>query len=68
MKSIRRSIGLLLLADGIRALVAPEAYARKLQTGTPLLDDVLDYLAENRRFTLGFAASEITLGLWLAVR
>lgn len=65
LKPIRRSLGILLVADGIRALAAPEAYARRLQTGTPLIDDLLEYFAENRRLTVSFSVAEMAMGLWL---
>lgn len=67
LKPIRRSLGLLLLMDGMRAFVAPEQYARKLERGTPLVDDILEYFAENPRLTLSFSVTEIGLGLWLTL-
>jgi hypothetical protein len=68
LKPIRRLLGLLVVGDGIRAFVAPEAYVRGLQCGTPLIDDILDYVAENRRLTLRFSMAEIAIGLWLTFR
>ena len=67
LKPIRRSFGFLLLVDGGRLLVAPEAYLKKLQTGTPLMDDVLEYLGGNPRWSTAIACVEIALGAWLAV-
>ena len=64
---IRKSLGLLLVADGIRAFIAPEAYVRRLQRGNPLIDDILDYLVENRRLMLRFSVIEIVVGLWLTL-
>ena len=68
IKPIRRSLGLMLLVDGIRAFRAPEIYARKLQRGTPLVDDILEYFAENPHLTVRFSLAEIALGLWLILK
>lgn len=67
LKPIRRSLGVLLLIDGLRLLLAPDAYVRKLQTGTPLLDDVLEYVSETPQITVPVAAAGIALGLWLTL-
>jgi len=67
LKPIRRSLGVLLLIDGLRLLFAPETYVRKLQSGTPLLDDVLEYVSETPQITVSVAAAEITLGAWLTL-
>ena len=68
LKPIRRYLGLLLVADGIRAFVAPQAYARRLQSGNPLIDDILDYIAESPRFMLRFSVTEIVIGVCLTMR
>lgn len=65
IRPIRRSLGLMLLGDGVRAFAAPQKYVRGLQRGTPLFDDILEYLAENPRFTVSFSVTEIAIGLWL---
>lgn len=67
LRPVRRSLGLLLIGDGIRALLAPQQYVRRLQGGTPLIDDILEYFAENRRLTLSFSITEIAIGLWLTL-
>jgi hypothetical protein len=67
LKPVRRSLGLLLLTDGIRAFAAPEQYVRKLERGTPLIDDILEYFAENPRLTRGFSLTEMAIGLWLTL-
>ena len=66
-KPIRKSLGLLLVSDGIRAFIAPEAYVRSLQRGNPLIDDILDYLGGNRRLMLRFSVIEMVVGLWLTL-
>ena len=66
--TLRRSLGFLLVADVIRASVAPQAYARSLQRGNPLIDDILDYIAESPRFMLRFSVTEIVIGLCLTIR
>ena len=68
LRSIGRAVGIVLLVDGISAMVAPTDYLRRLETGTPLVDDVLDYFAENPEVTRGVALLEIGLGTWLALR
>ena len=67
LKPVRRSIGALLLVDGIRAFARPAEYARSLQMGTPLIDDILDYLAENSHLTRNFSIAEMAIGLWLTL-
>ncbi len=67
LKPVRRSLGLLLLGDGIRALVAPQKYVRGLQRGSPMIDDMLEYLAENPRVTLSYSITEMAIGLWLVL-
>jgi hypothetical protein len=47
--------------------VAPQSYARNLQGGNPLIDDILDYFAENPRLMLRFSITEIVVGLWLTI-
>jgi uncharacterized protein YjeT (DUF2065 family) len=68
LRTVRRCLGLLLIVDGIRAFVAPQAYARMLQYGNPLVDDILDYLAESPRFMLRFSVTEIVVGICLTIR
>ncbi len=69
LKPIRRSVGLMLLADGIRELYeTPQKYVRGLQRGTPLSNDKRDYFqADNPRLTLIFSITEMTIGLWLTL-
>ena len=67
LKPVRRSIGILLLIDGIRAFLAPSEYARRLEFGTPLIDDILEYFAENPELTRKFSMAEIAMGAWLAI-
>jgi hypothetical protein len=68
LKPVRRSIGFLLLADGIVALFTPSDYVRKLEFGNPLADDLLEYLAENPRLIRRLKLFEIALGIWLVLR
>lgn len=65
-KYLRRSIGVLLLVDGIRAFAAPAKYPRRFQSGSPLIDDILDYFAENPHLVRNFSIVEMTVGAWLA--
>ena len=58
---------MLLVFDGIRALLSPADYARSLQFGNPMADDILDYFAENPELTKRFAMGEIVLGAWMAL-
>jgi hypothetical protein len=67
LRSITRAVGVVLLVDGISALISPTNYLRKLETGTPLIDDLLDYCAENPDITRGFALLEASLGAWLTL-
>ncbi len=65
LKTVRRSIGLLLLLDGIRAFLAPTEHPRRLEFGPPLIDDILEYFAENPELTRKLSVGEVALGLWL---
>lgn len=65
---LTRALGLLMLTDGVAALIAPRTYLRKLETGTPLMDDLLEYFAQHSRETRAVAAGEVALGLWLTFR
>ena len=67
LKPVRRSIGVLLMIDAMRAMLSPAEYARSLQFGNPLMDDILDYFAENPELTKRFAIGEIVLGAWMAL-
>jgi len=68
LKPVRRSIGFLLLADGIGALFTPSDYVRKLQFGNALADDLLEYLAENPKLICRIKLVEIAVGIWLVLR
>jgi hypothetical protein len=67
LKALRRSFGLLLLADGARAVISPFGHTRKFQLGSPLLDDILDYVADNPELTRKVGIGELALGLWLTL-
>jgi hypothetical protein len=67
LKPVRRSMGLLLLIDAGRAFLSPGEYPRRLQIGSPLIDDILDYFAENPELTRKVSIVEAALGLWLAL-
>ena len=56
---------MLLLVDGTLAFTYPTKYLRKLEIGNPLIDDVLDYLADNPKLTRQLSVGEIAIGLWL---
>jgi hypothetical protein len=68
MKFLTRSLGLVMVLDGVSALVAPREYPRQLETGFPIIDDVLEYFAERPDLTRGVSVGEIALGAWLIVR
>ncbi len=68
LRPISRTIGAVILADGICAMVSPTNYTRRLETGTPIIDDLLEYFAENPDMTRGFSILEIALGAWLTFR
>lgn len=65
IKPFRRALGMLLLLDGTLALISPTEYLRKLELGNPLIDDVLDYLADNPTLTRRLSVGEIAIGVWL---
>lgn len=65
LKPFRRTLGILLLVDGVLAFISPTQYPRVLQIGNPLIDDILDYLAENPTLTRRLSTAEIAAGLWL---
>jgi hypothetical protein len=65
LKSIRRTIGVLALVDGIGTLVSPQGYLRRLETGAPMVDDILDYLADNPDLARKISVLEIAFGAWL---
>jgi hypothetical protein len=61
-------MGLLLIVDGVSALIAPRTYLRELKRAIPVMDDLLEYFAEHPEMTRGVSLSEIILGAWLLVR
>ncbi|MDQ2773610.1 MAG: hypothetical protein M3Y57_01590 [Acidobacteriota bacterium] len=65
---ISRIFGAVLVADGICAMVEPTTYSRRLEIGTPIIDDLLEFCAENPDITRGFSVLEIALGAWLTLR
>jgi hypothetical protein len=65
LKPFRRALGVLLLVDGALAFVSPDKYPRVFQIGSPLIDDILDYLSENPTLTRRLSLGEIAAGLWL---
>ena len=67
LKPIRRSIGMLLLFDGIRSFISPTGYPRKLEFGSPMIDDILDYFAEHPELTRKLSLAEIVTGVWLTL-
>ena len=68
LRPFSRLFGIVLLADGASALSAPRRYLRNLQNGTPIIDDLLEFFAENPELTRKFATAEIVAGLWLTFR
>ena len=68
LRTIRKLIGVVIFCDGVRAVAVPKRYARNLQHGSYLLDDLFEYAAENPRWVVSFGTGEIALGLWLALR
>ncbi len=68
MKLVRRSTGLFLLYDGVRALLSPAEYRRAWQTGLLTLDDMLDYASERPERARKLALLEISAGIWLSFR
>jgi hypothetical protein len=65
LRPFRRALGALLLLDGGLAFVSPEKYPRVLQIGNPLIDDILDYLADNPTLTRQLSLGEMAIGIWL---
>jgi hypothetical protein len=65
LKLFRRTLGVLLLVDGALAFLSPTEYPRALQIGNPLIDDILDYLADNPTLTKRLSIGEMALGVWL---
>lgn len=61
----RKLIGALFLIDGALALAFPSKYLRALQAGSPMIDDILDYLADNPALVRRMAAAELATGLLL---
>lgn len=68
LRPFSRLLGLAMLADGAAALSAPRTYLRNLEKGTPIIDDLLEFFAENPDLTRKFAIVEVGLGLWLTFR
>jgi hypothetical protein len=60
--------GIVLLVDGAAALSSPRAYLRSLEKGTPIIDDLLEFFAENPDLTRKFSILEIAAGLWFTFR
>jgi len=68
MKFVTRSLGLMMVLDGVSALISPRDYPRELEIGLPVIDDVLEYFAQRPELTRGVSLGEIVLGAWLIVR
>jgi hypothetical protein len=68
LRPFSRIFGLVLLADGVTALTSPREYLRSLQKGTPIIDDLLEFFAQNPELTRKFSIAEIAAGLWLTFR
>ena len=68
LKLVRRSAGLFLLYDGVRALLSPATYRRPWHTGILTLDDMFDYASERPKLARKLAFCEITAGIWLTLR
>lgn len=68
LRPFSRLLGIVMLADGATALSSPRAYLRSLEKGTPIIDDLLEFFAENPDLTRKFSIFEIGLGLWLTFR
>ena len=68
LKPLRRAIGILMLVDGALSFASPTEYPRRLQFGNALIDDILDFLADNPVLTRRLAVGEMIIGMWLAVR
>lgn len=68
MNLLRKTLGLVLVLDGLSAALAPRRYLRTLQDGVPLVDDLLELLAERPDVARGLSAAEILIGSWLVVR
>lgn len=68
LRPFSRLFGLVLLADGAAALNSPRKYLRQLEKGTPIIDDLLEFFAQNPDLTRKFAIAEIATGLWFALR
>ena len=68
MKFVTRSLGLMMVLDGVSALISPREYPLELETGLPVIDDVLEYFSERPKLTRGVSVAEIALGAWLIVR
>jgi hypothetical protein len=68
LRPISRFLGIAMLADGAAALSSPRAYLRSLEKGTPIIDDLVEFFAQNPELTRKISMFEIGLGLWLTFR
>ncbi len=68
LKPVRRSLGLILMIDGVRGFLSPVEYPRRLQFGNALWDDIMDYFAENPDLTRKLSVAEAAVGAWLLFR
>ncbi len=68
LKPVRRSLGLILMVDGLRGFLSPTEYPRSLQFGNALWDDIMDYFAENPDLTRKLSVAEAAVGVWLLFR
>lgn len=62
---IRRVSGIALITDGVAALLKPRVYLRDLKSGTPLVDDVLEFFAQRPDLATKAAALEVVIGFSL---
>ena len=68
LKPVRRSLGLILILDALRGFVSPVEYPRRLQFGSALWDDIMEYFAENPDLTRKVSMAEAAMGAWLLFR
>ena len=57
-----------MVADGTGGLLRPRQYPRSLKAGLPVIDDLLEFAAQNPEITQALSTAEILLGAWLIVR
>ena len=67
-KQIKEMAAIVMIGDGVVALLTPERHCRLWKFGPRRYREVIAWFEERPHVTRLFSAAEIGLGVWLALR